>query len=334
MPLQPVPIVEVNRGAYKSDGGYYDFSTRIMKRWDGLVSIAGEAPLRTQPRRGFTLIELLVVIAIIAVLIALLLPAVQAAREAARRAGCLNNLKQIGIALHNYHDSRNALPPGYIYSYGYPTGGFGWATMILPNMEQVPIFNSVNFNLPAWSAPNSTACIQNLTSYICPTDYTNKGLLAREGFNYGRSSYVGSFGPNDMDNVPEDRAGLLSRNSQTRFSDVIDGLSQTFAAGERTNAVYLTVIGSDSHYDLETVWPGAIKENPVDDHAHTTLFQAAYLINSPNFDDRDSMSYHQGGSNFLFTDGSVKFIKLTINPTIYQALGSRAGGEVVGADQY
>ncbi len=328
------PIVGIEFLAYKSISRYYDSFSRNTTRRSDLRSNVGEVPLRTHPRRGFTLIELLVVIAIIAVLIGLLLPAVQAAREAARRAGCLNNLKQIGIALHNYHDSRNVLPPGYIYVYGYPTGGFGWATMILPNIEQAALFNAVNFSLPAWSSPNSTACVQKIASYFCPTDYTTQGFLSREGFNYAKSSYVGSFGPNDMDIVPEDRAGLFSRNSQIKFADVTDGLSQTLAVGERTNAVYLTVIGSESHYDLETVWPGAIKENPVDDHAHTTLFQAAYLINSPNFDDRDSMSYHSGGSNYLFADGSVKFIKLSINPTIYQALGSRLGGEVVGSDQY
>ena len=92
--------------------------------------------------RGFTLIELLVVIAIIGVLIALLLPAVQAAREAARRAQCANNLKQIGLALHNYHDAHGVLPPGYVYQPGYATGGFGWASMILPYMEQTPLFNA------------------------------------------------------------------------------------------------------------------------------------------------------------------------------------------------
>ena len=289
-------------------------------------------PSRTH--RGFTLIELLVVIAIIAVLIAQLLPAVQAAREAARRAGCLNNMKQIGIALHNYHDSRNVLPPGYIYAKGYPTGGFGWATMILPNIEQPALFNAVNFSLPAWSASNSTVCIQRIATYICPTDYTITGLLIREGYNYARSSYVGSFGPNDMDPFPDDRAGIMSRNSRTSFAEITDGLSQTLAGGERTNAVYLTVIGSTDHFDLETLWPGAIKEDPVDDHAHTTLFQAFALTNSPLFDDRDSMSYHAGGSNYLFADGSVKFIKLSINLNVYQALGSRAGGEVIGSDQY
>ena len=283
---------------------------------------------------GFTLIELLVVIAIIAVLIALLLPAVQAAREAARRASCVNNMKQIGIAFHNYHDVLAVLPSGYVYQTGYATGGFGWAAMILPNMEQTPLFNAINFIAPAWSAQNTTVCTTVLSSYQCPTDYTTQGFMAREGFNYAKSSYVANFGPNDLDLNPEDRAGVFSRNSSTRFANVTDGLSQTLFGGERTNAIFLSVIGSDSHFDLETVWPGAIKENPVDDHGHTAEFQSAYLINNPNFDDRNSMSFHPGGSNYLFGDGSVKFIKLSINLSIYQALGTRAGGEVVASDQF
>ena len=287
--------------------------------------------------RGFTLIELLVVIAIIAVLIALLLPAVQAAREAARRASCVNNLKQFGIGLHNYHDAHNTLPPGYTYQLGYRTGGFGWASMILPQMEQTNLFNAINFNLPAWSSPNSTACTTIMATYQCPTDYTTSlspGYLEREGLRYARSSYVANFGPADLDVSPEDRQGLFSRNSRTRFADVTDGLSQSLACGERTNAVSMTVIGSADHFDLETVWPGAIKENPVDDHGHTTLFQSAYLINNPNFDDRNSMSFHNGGSNYLFGDGSVKFLKLSIDLGVYRSLGTRSGGEATGADQF
>jgi prepilin-type N-terminal cleavage/methylation domain-containing protein/prepilin-type processing-associated H-X9-DG protein len=286
-------------------------------------------------RRGFTLIELLVVIAIIGLLIALLLPAVQAAREAARRASCTNNLKQIGLALHNYHGTHEVLPPGYIYQKGYAVGGFGWASMVLPHLEQTPLFNSINFGLPAWSAADSTACVSVLSSYQCPSDYTaTTGFLQREGFRYARSSYVACFGPADLDVTPEDDKGMFRRNNRVRFADATDGLSLTLLAGERTNAVYLAVVGSANHFDLETVWPGAIKENPDDDHGHTTLFQSLSLINSPNFDDRSAMSYHTGGSNYLFGDGSVKFLKLSINIGIYQALGTRAGAEVVSADSY
>jgi prepilin-type N-terminal cleavage/methylation domain-containing protein/prepilin-type processing-associated H-X9-DG protein len=286
-------------------------------------------------QRGFTLIELLVVVAIIGVLIALLLPAVQAAREASRRAACVNNLKQIGIALHNYHDAHAILPPGYTYRLGYGSGGLGWAAMILPQLEQANVFDAINFSLPPWSAQNSTACTQRLGVYQCPTDYTvAQGFLQREGFRYARSSYVANFGPNDLDLVPEDRSGLFCRNGGTRFAEIGDGLSQTLAASERTNAVFLTVIGSDNHFDLETVWAGAIKENPADDHGHTTLFQAAYTITSPQFDDRNVMSFHTGGTNYLFADGSVKFIKTSIAVSIYRSLGSRAGGEVISADAY
>src|SRR5947209_4247938 len=123
-------------------------------------------------RRAFTLIELLVVITIIGVLIALILPAVQAAREAARKAQCSNNLKQMGLALHNYHGTHNVLPSGYVYQKGYAVGGFGWASMILPHMEQSPLYASINFSLPAWSSDNATACVTTVNSYQCPTDYT------------------------------------------------------------------------------------------------------------------------------------------------------------------
>jgi prepilin-type N-terminal cleavage/methylation domain-containing protein/prepilin-type processing-associated H-X9-DG protein len=285
--------------------------------------------------RGFTLIELLVVIAIIAALVALLLPAVQAAREAARRAQCVNNLKQIGIAFHNYHDAHGTLPPGYTHQAGYTAGGFGWGAMILLQLEQPAMFNTINFDLPPWSVPNSTSCVQRLATYQCPTDYTvATGFLEREGFRYARSSYVANFGPKDLDLLPEDRSGMFSRNGGTRFADVTDGLSQTLAASERTNAVFVAVVGSDNHFDLETVWPGAIKENPADDHGHTTLFQAAYTISSPLFDDRNVMSFHSGGTNYLFGDGSVKFIKTTIAVSVYQGLGSRAGGELLGSDSF
>jgi prepilin-type N-terminal cleavage/methylation domain-containing protein len=285
-------------------------------------------------RRGFTLIELLVVIAIVGILIALLLPAVQAAREAARRAQCVNNLKQIGLALHGYHDAHALLPPGYTYTPGYVTGGFGWAAMVLPQLEQPSLFNAINFDLPPWSAPNTTACTQKLAVYQCPTDNTVEGFLEREGYKYARSSYVANFGPNDLDLTPEDRSGLFSRNSGTRFADITDGLSQTLAASERTNALFVRVIGSANHFDLETVWPGAIKQDPADDHGHTTLFQSAYTITSPYFDDRNVMSFHPGGTDYLLGDGSVKFIKTSIAVGVYQALGSRAGGEVVSVDAY
>jgi prepilin-type N-terminal cleavage/methylation domain-containing protein/prepilin-type processing-associated H-X9-DG protein len=284
---------------------------------------------------GFTLIELLVVIAIIGVLVALLLPAVQAAREAARRASCTNNLKQIGLAFHGYHDAHDRLPMGYTYTPGYIRGGFGWGAMVLPNLENRPLFDATNFGLPLWNAANTTTATTALRSYLCPSDDTSEGrFLERDGFKYAKTSYVACFGPGNMDANPDDRRGLFSRNSSTRFADVTDGLSQTLAGGERHNGVFAVEIGSHDHYDAETVWVGAVKEDPLDDHAHTTLFQAGHTPSSGFMNDQDAASRHPGGANFLFGDGSVRFLKASIDLAVYQGLSSRAGGEVVGGDGY
>src|SRR5438094_9588305 len=131
-------------------------------------------PQRRDDRTGFTLIELLVVIAIISVLIGLLLPAVQAAREAARRTQCVNNLKQIGLALHHYEQAYKALPPGYVSNFdalGADTGpGWGWAAMLLPQFEQSPLFHAINFNLAIEAPANSTARLPIVNVFLCPSD--------------------------------------------------------------------------------------------------------------------------------------------------------------------
>ncbi len=284
---------------------------------------------------GFTLIEVLVVIAIIGILVALLLPAVQRAREAARRIQCVNNLKQVGIALHVYHDIHSRLPSGYTFKEGFTWGGFGWATMILPGVEQKPLFDAANFAMPMWSDANTTVCTSAISFYLCPSDETSQGrFLVRAPYSYAMASYVASYGPGDMDALPDDRRGLFSRNSGTRFNDVTDGLSQTLAVGERHNGKFATVIGSAGHVDAETVWVGAVMEGYTDAHGHTTLFQAEHTPSSPNMDDRDAASRHDGGTNFLLGDGSVRLLKNSINLNVYQALSTRAGGEVIGADQY
>ena len=139
--------------------------------------------LNARIRRGFTLIELLVVIAIIAVLISLLLPAVQSAREAARRAQCLNNFKQIGLALHTYHQSHGVFPPGYVSNFIPGAGGntslevdtgpgWGWASQILPQMEQSNTYNAINFNISMIMADNNTAQYTRISSFLCPSDTT------------------------------------------------------------------------------------------------------------------------------------------------------------------
>src|SRR5262245_40764145 len=285
--------------------------------------------------RGFTLIESLVAIAIIGVLTGLLLPAVQAAREAARRASCSSNLRQLGLAMHSYHDTHNSLPVGYTHSPGYIRGGFGWGTMVLPDLEQQPLFDAANFTFPLWNHANATVGTTALKSYVCPSDETSAGrFLERDGYRYAKSSYVAAFGPGNMDQNPDDRRGLFSRNSGTRFAGVTDGLSQTLAGGERHNGTFAVAIGSHDHFDAETVWVGAVKEDPDDDHAHTALFQASHTPSSGAMNDQDAASRHAGGTNFLFGDGSVRFLKSSIDLRVYQSLSSRAGGEVISADGY
>ena len=286
-------------------------------------------------RKGFTLIELLVVIAIIGVLVALLLPAVQKAREAARRISCTNNLKQIGLALHGYHDTHGRLPMGYTFAPRYVTGGFGWGAMSLPYVEQANLFNAANFSVALWHGANTTIATTAVSFALCPSDETSHGrFLERDGFLYAKTSYVASFGPGNMDENPDDRRGLFSRNSGTKFADVTDGLSQTLMAGERHNGVFAIAIGSHEHFDAETVWVGAVTEEPDDDHAHTTLFQASHPPASPEMNDQDAASRHDGGTNFVFGDGSVKFLKSSININVYRGLGSKAGGEVISADSF
>ncbi|MDG3004863.1 DUF1559 family PulG-like putative transporter [Paludisphaera mucosa] len=286
-------------------------------------------------RRAFTLIELLVVIAIIAVLIALLLPAVQSAREAARRISCTNNLKQIGLAFHGYHDAHGRLPMGYVFAPGYVRGGFGWGAMILPGVEQRTLFDSANFGLPLWNAVNATTSTTPIGFFLCPSDETSPGrFLERDGFRYAKSSYVASFGPGNMDLDPTDRRGLFQRNGGVRFAEVPDGLSTTLAGSERHNGTFAVEIGSHDHFDAETVWIGAVKEDPDDDHAHTTLFQSSHAPNARDMNDQDAACRHPGGINALLADGSVRFLKSSIDLGVYQALSSRAGGEVVGADAY
>ncbi len=163
---------------------------------------------KSAPRRGFTLIELLVVIAIIGVLIALLLPAVQAAREAARRSQCTNNLKQIGLGLHNYHDSLGAFPTS-LWQRGIPppaNGGYGvsWLAMMLPYIEQVPLANSINFKLQATDPVNSTAFLTFISSFACPSDRgPDISRIDRNDTGFGpnsagpKLSYPGNMGDND-----------------------------------------------------------------------------------------------------------------------------------------
>jgi len=290
-------------------------------------------------RRGFTLIELLVVIAVIAILIALLLPAVQQAREAARRTQCKNNLKQLGLALHAYHDSLRVFPAGYTYRMGAQmenAAGFGWAAMILPYLDQKNLYSQFNWNVAVWDPANMTPREEHLSVFLCPSDpvsanqYVEMGLLPEM---YAMGCYVASFGPPDLDANQEQRSGMFSRNSSTRIQDVTDGLSNTIMCGERVNGPFRTAGAHGVHVTYETTWSGAVRQwdDPTDDHGHMILFQSGHTPNSPLSDDRDVSAPHVGLAQFLLGDGSVRVIGENIDFGLYQSLSTRVGGEVTGA---
>jgi len=295
-------------------------------------------------RRGFTLIELLVVIAIIAVLIALLLPAVQQAREAARRTQCKNNLKQLGLALHNYHDTFNRFPPGYIDG-GMPgnrPGGWSWQAQILPQLEQGPLFSKFNFSFqphgtPGATVPRSDPAGNNQAgvatpqaAFSCPSDIKPPTASIHTSGEQGyvaaiaTSSYcgnMGAFGGMPCDDstptnitVPKRNNGLFVVNLARKMGDLIDGTSNTFAVGE------VTWIdpgnGSTETSTLQTLY-GSVGQNGRANCGNEGRLQpgpfrhvraASNRINTPINPHKAFHSRHTGGAQFLLGDGSVRFV--------------------------
>jgi prepilin-type N-terminal cleavage/methylation domain-containing protein/prepilin-type processing-associated H-X9-DG protein len=311
----------------------------------------------SRPIHGaFTLVELLVVIAIIAILIALLLPAVQQVREAAARAQCMNNLKQIGLALHNYHDVYKHLPPGYAATPPYLDGatdtapGWGWAAFILPQLEQSNLYHQLNFAQPVQNSPS----IQTLVPiYLCPSDLFPQGPFPlTDGLGNiicmaAPASYAACCGNDASDTTAATGNGVFYRNSQTRLTDITDGTSETILIGERAwakaNGIWAGaapngVIRRGRYNPCQPVVSGAWYPAATLVLAHTHLNNALFDPDgSAGMDDFSSM--HVGGSNFLFADGSVHFLRsvpsdnpdgsFTADGLAFQALGTRAGGEVV-----
>lgn len=275
---------------------------------------------RIRPRHGFTLVELLVVIAIIGVLVALLLPAVQAAREAARATQCKNSIRQVGLALHNYHDIHLRLPPGWIADQPEGVPGWGWMVSILPQLEQGPLHdNVIKRNLPVSDPSNKEAREQVLKILLCPTDPTPKQfeLTAEDDspmFNVSRGNYVGVFGTLELEDNPTAGDGAFYFLSQTRFSDITDGLSSTMLVGERGtrlgNSLWQGVVPGAAEAMVRIVGTGD----------HTPNHPASH------FD--DFSSFHPSGVHFAVADGSVRRIDDHIDLAVYQSLLTRAGGEV------
>ena len=292
------------------------------------------SPVHLPLRQGFTLVELLVVIAIIGVLIGLLLPAVQSAREAARLTSCKNNLKQFGVAMHNYETARRHLPTGYEYTYAASgnTRGFSWGTLLLPLIEETALYDLFDFTQPLYGPANQAARETHLKVFLCPTDPVSPdGYVQMGPDRFAMSCYAANFGPPDLDATQEQRDGVFSRNSKTRLAEITDGLSKTLMLGERQNGPFRDGASHGNHFEYETAWCGAIRDHddPTDDHGHMVLFQTGHTPNSPQSDDRDVSAAHDGLALFLMCDGSVRPINQEIDPTTYTHLGTRAGGEVV-----
>jgi len=357
---------------------------------------------------GFTLIELLVVIAIIAVLISLLLPAVQSAREAARRAQCVNNLKQIGLAIMNYESANGVFPPGGItyqeapLNCGVNNRTYSFFDLILAQMEQGSIYNAINFyypaggatenSLPHGGATNRTAFVTRINSYVCPSDsdMTPYDISASPN-GYNQTSYGGVAGTFDIwhwwcgcppsppfggscpgaSNVEVKSNGVMMKGYTVRISGVTDGLSNTLVVGEasrfrndpdpqmmfysrvgwwastsdgvtsRPTALFSVIpkINANFIYSDTTIYPG--------DASVTGDVDSWMYVSSPDYRQLGQFGFrsqHPGGANFLFGDGSVRFMKESIdmgsynyadrNPGVYRKLATIAGGEVISSDAY
>jgi prepilin-type N-terminal cleavage/methylation domain-containing protein/prepilin-type processing-associated H-X9-DG protein len=319
--------------------------------------------MKDRVRPAFTLIELLVVIAIIGILIALLLPAVQKVREAANRALCKNNLKQIGLACHGYHDRSGSLPPGYFSLMGSGGGtgqgpGWGWAAFLLDDLEQDNLRKSISVggNLTGSgsglkSAANDAPRRQFLKIFSCPSDdliaifapvdASGQPLHDNGGneIQVGHSNYVGVFGTHEISSDPSNGDGVFYQNSKVRFADVSDGLSNTLMVGERSSNLALATWTGAVPGAVVPPRPGSLygpEATPVLVLGHTgdASDVPPHTPNSPVNHVDDFWSRHAQGVNFLFADGSVRNINDQIHATVWWSLGTRAGGEPYSADDY
>ena len=287
-------------------------------------------------RAAFTLIELLVVLAIIGILTALLLPAVQSAREAARRTSCKNKLRQIGLAMHMYHDTFQTLPPGWL-AHDPTTGaadpegtpGWGWAARILPFLEKANLADSVvDLDLPVADTANTVARTMVVPVFVCPSD-TGQDLWTLGDEDSGqplcrlaKSNYLGVFGTFDIETDPTAGEGVLFYRSKVRWADIKDGLSMTLLVGERCSALGYST------------WTGVVSEGA---EAMDRILGICDLPPNPNPSDYseegeldDFSSYHETGTQFVLADGSVRWISQNIDLETYHALATRAGKEIVG----
>jgi prepilin-type N-terminal cleavage/methylation domain-containing protein len=316
-------------------------------------------------RRAFTLVETLLVIAILAVLVGILLPAVQKAREAASRSACLNNLRQIGLATHLYHDALGSFPAGYLQSGGPmflpppaaapqivarpgPVAfslnnqpGWGWAALLLPFVEQSALAKEIQWDLPVESPSNLDPRCTLVKIYTCPSDrftgaFEILTLLNQPCAQAATNSYAACFGsaiapaPN-----PDVGNGIYFRNSATRYNQVADGLSNTVAVGERCSLFARAPwAGAVSPGTIRTT-PGAPVYTAIEEPS--SVMPLAYFkrpLNDPNSEPYDFFSPHGQVVQYLFADNSAHALSTSTPSVVLQALGTISAGEALTTDGF
>ncbi|HEY4232838.1 MAG TPA: DUF1559 domain-containing protein [Lacipirellulaceae bacterium] len=317
----------------------FRFAENMSNPCVGGVSDADFAPqfrrdCRVLGRQAFTLVELLVVIAIIGILVSLLLPAIQAAREAARRTQCVNNVTEIGLAVHNYEFQFEALPPGVTDDKGpirsEPIGKHvSWIVKILPYMEELPLSRRFDQAAGAYAAANAPVRAAQIMPLECPSEPREFLNEVSAGATVAESSYAGCH--HDVEApIDADNHGLLYLNSQVRFADIFDGSSKTILLGE--------ILLNKDGLGWVSGTRATLRSTSTINNPRPSFTLPAQSGQGDGAADKQGPlfvggfgSFHPGSANFGFADGSTHTIAQSIDPAVFRLLGNRADGEIVPA---